>query len=152
MGIDGYEKGYVLWCLFFGFYNHVVVFGGLFAEKLIWRQIESANYCETDSHCVLAYYDCPFGCGVYINKDETAKLSVITEVYDFLTPVDCVYGCINQPIPECLSGRCAARVCEKDVFISQRIMVDGVYRRPCECPSDSDYEFNETHFRCVDRR
>lgn len=123
----------------------------LFAEKFILRQIESANYCEVDSDCVLGQYGCPFGCGVYINKDESTKLGFITGVYDFLTPVDCIYDCISPPLSECRSGRCAARVCEKGVFTSQQIMVDGLYRIPCECPSDLDYEFNETHFRCVDR-
>jgi hypothetical protein len=71
-------------------------------ESKIKSAIEKANYCESDSDCVDAGGKCPFGCYVYVNKNEVGKISQLIESYDS----KCVYGCITNPKVICENKKC----------------------------------------------
>lgn len=71
-------------------------------ESKIKSAIEKANYCEVDSDCVDAGGRCPFGCYVYVNKNEVGKISKLIETYDS----NCVYGCMLCPTAICENNKC----------------------------------------------
>ncbi len=71
-------------------------------ELTIKQRINKANYCEVDSDCVDAGGKCPFGCWVYVNKNEVTKISEL--IYNFES--NCVYDCVNCPTAVCLDKKC----------------------------------------------
>lgn len=75
-------------------------------ESNIKSAIEKANYCEIDSDCVDAGGKCPFGCYVYVNKNEAEQISKLIQSYDS----KCVYGCASKPEVVCKNNKC------KEVF------------------------------------
>lgn len=71
-------------------------------ESNIKSAIEKANYCEVDSDCVDAGGKCPFGCYVYVNKNEVRQISELIQSYDS----NCVYGCVMCPTAICENNKC----------------------------------------------
>lgn len=71
-------------------------------ESNIKSAINKANYCEMDSDCVDAGGKCPFGCYVYVNKNEIKKISHLIQSYDS----KCVYSCASYPTVICESKKC----------------------------------------------
>lgn len=73
-------------------------------KKNINNLIDGANYCITDKDCTLAYFDCPFGCGSYINKN--ANLALIKEKINLYRERcgRCEYYCIRPLNPVCNSS------------------------------------------------
>lgn len=76
-------------------------------ELNIKSEIEKANYCNIDSDCVDVGGECPFGCWVYVNKNEVNRISELISSFDS----KCVYGCLFCPISICENSKCKA-VCE----------------------------------------
>ena len=60
-------------------------------ESSIISAIDKANYCNVDSDCVDAGGKCPFGCGVYVNKDEVNHISKLIESFHSRCIYDCVF-------------------------------------------------------------
>ncbi|NCC71551.1 hypothetical protein EOM09_08320 [bacterium] len=65
-------------------------------------EIKKANYCEIDSDCINAGGKCPFGCYIYINKNEFEKISKLISNYES----NCVYDCINCEKAICENNKC----------------------------------------------
>jgi len=76
-------------------------------ELKIESEIKKANYCNVNSDCVNAGGKCPFGCWVYVNKNEVARVSELINSFDS----NCVYGCVSCPTAVCENKKCQA-VCE----------------------------------------
>jgi hypothetical protein len=76
-------------------------------ELNIKSKIEKANYCEIDSDCVDVGGKCPFGCYIYVNKNEVSEISSLVESFDS----NCVYGCLACPTVTCENKKCK-EVCE----------------------------------------
>jgi len=76
-------------------------------ELKIKSAIEKANYCKIDSDCVDAGGKCPFGCYVYVNKNEVNNISKLLESFNS----KCVYGCVSCPAATCENNKCK-EVCE----------------------------------------
>lgn len=68
----------------------------------IKSEIKKANYCEIDSDCVDVGGKCPFGCYVYVNKNEVEKISKLIESYDS----NCIYGCVLCKTVVCQDNKC----------------------------------------------
>jgi hypothetical protein len=71
-------------------------------ESNIRTSIEKANYCEIDSDCIDAGGKCPFGCFVYVNKNEVEKISNLIQSYDS----KCIYGCVLESNVKCENNKC----------------------------------------------
>lgn len=71
-------------------------------ESNIKTAINNANYCDVDSDCVDAGGKCPFGCYVYVNKNEVDTISKLIQSYDS----QCVYGCVTEPEVVCKNNTC----------------------------------------------
>lgn len=71
-------------------------------ESNIKSAIEKANYCIVESDCVDAESKCPFGCYVYVNKNEVEEISELIKSYDS----KCVYDCVSCPTVICENQKC----------------------------------------------
>jgi len=71
-------------------------------ELNIKSQIKKANYCEINSDCIDAGGKCPFGCYVYVNKNEVDKISNLIQSFNS----KCVYGCISNSTVICEDNVC----------------------------------------------
>lgn len=77
------------------------------SESYIKSKIEEANYCNTKEDCVNVGNKCPFGCYVYVNKNEADKISNLVNSYKS----NCIYACIPCLDVECKNNRCEP-ICE----------------------------------------
>lgn len=72
-------------------------------EKYIQNEINEANYCESDSDCGLVTNSkCPFGCYIYVNKNEVDKIDNLLKDYES----QCIYGCVKNQGVECINNKC----------------------------------------------
>ena len=71
-------------------------------ESQVKSTIEEANYCEVDSDCVDAGGKCPFGCYVYVNKNEVEQISKLIQSFDS----KCIYSCVSPPEVICKNNKC----------------------------------------------
>lgn len=72
-------------------------------ETKIRKEIELANYCEVQDDCVVVNSKCPFDCFVFVNKNESSRISELIDSY----PSKCIYGCIAVvPELDCVEGKC----------------------------------------------
>jgi len=76
----------------------------LYSSKSVEEQVVEANYCATKSDCVLVASKCPFGCAVFVNKDEARRMKGLIEAY----PSECMYSCLPLKGFECIGARCQA--------------------------------------------
>lgn len=76
-------------------------------ELYIKNQISKANYCTVDSDCVDAGRKCPFGCWLYVNKNEVSGISGLVSSFDST----CIYSCLACPTAVCENNQCK-EVCE----------------------------------------
>ncbi len=79
-------------------------------EEKIRTAIDQANHCQVKDDCMVAFFDCPFGCGSYIHKDEQARLQAMVDEYQKPAMSRCMYDCMKPPEPDCVSGRCVAGI------------------------------------------
>jgi len=101
------------------------------AEKKILQRMQAANYCKMNDDCALVMYSCPFGCGVYINKKETAQISKIVSLYFKLRPRRCVYSCAMPVSPVCQGGKCVPKPCALNKEYRAQ------FPDNCRCPPES---------------
>ncbi|PIP73841.1 MAG: hypothetical protein COW88_00605 [Candidatus Lloydbacteria bacterium CG22_combo_CG10-13_8_21_14_all_47_15] len=71
-------------------------------EGSIQAAIASANYCESASDCAFAGSACPFGCNIYVNETEAARIGDILSRYQST----CAYSCVPLKSVECIENRC----------------------------------------------
>lgn len=74
------------------------------SEGSVKREIERANYCNTKSDCVDVGGKCPFGCYVFVNKNESQRIETLVNSYNST----CMYACIALKDFDCISGKCQA--------------------------------------------
>jgi len=72
------------------------------SEEGIQRELVKANYCETASDCVDVGAKCPFGCYLYVNKDEASRIRPMVEGFQST----CQYACIAIKGVECVQNKC----------------------------------------------
>ncbi len=76
-------------------------------EDDIKYKIKAANYCSSDSDCVIESFGCPFGCYNYVNKKESTNIK--SAIKDF-EGKRCMYKCPAlqqyEANPVCKSGVC----------------------------------------------
>lgn len=77
------------------------------SEYYIKYEIKKANYCDTKDDCVFAGGGCPFGCYIYVNKNERDRIKNLVESFNS----KCVYGCLYCPDFECKDNKCEP-ICE----------------------------------------
>jgi len=65
------------------------------------REIDKANYCQVASDCQLLEPKCPFGCAIYVNKENAGKINGLLMNYDST----CIYSCISTT-PTCENNKC----------------------------------------------
>lgn len=83
-------------------------------KDIILTDIERANYCEADSDCKIAGFNCPFGCWSYTNKNEVDKLLKMTRKWqeyssDYACDYSCNYLTEAEQNPTCVEGKCVPR-------------------------------------------
>lgn len=71
-------------------------------ESKVQREIADANYCEAKSDCVDAGGKCPFGCYVFVNKNEAERIGNLIENYEST----CTYSCIALESFDCVDNKC----------------------------------------------
>lgn len=118
------------------------------SEKKVIHGMDQANYCAADDDCALVMYRCPFGCGAYINKQETGKINRMVSEYFKRRPGRCAYHCAAPIPPVCQSGRCVAKPCKPNKEYSVN------FPDNCRCPPESMYVVKASRsgqkvFECV---
>ena len=81
---------------------YIVLIGCSPSEKYINNEIEKANYCNTKYDCVNAGDKCPFGCYVFVNKNEITKIKNLIDSYKS----NCIYSCAVCEA-DCKNNKCA---------------------------------------------
>lgn len=71
-------------------------------EELIRNEIDAANYCTQDQDCAFVGSVCPFGCHLYVNSNESARIVSLLDSYQS----KCMYSCVPSPGPRCVNNRC----------------------------------------------
>ena len=121
-------------------------------EKKIIQDMRKANDCTTSNDCALVSYSCPFGCGSYINKGKTAKISKSVSFYFKLRTLlrisGCVYDCATPVTPVCESDKCVPRSCELNVEYKSH------FPDNCSCPQGSQpvimpLQSGQGFFKCI---
>ena len=72
------------------------------SEGNIKKEIELANYCNAKSDCVDVGGKCPFGCYVFVNKNESQRIETLINSYEST----CVYSCIALQGFDCVESKC----------------------------------------------
>lgn len=71
------------------------------------REIERANYCQAKEDCVFVGNECPFGCYIYVNKNEADRIKNLISAYNaYPHSSRCVYGCISCQDVHCQDNKC----------------------------------------------
>ena len=81
----------------------LIISGCAKTEDYIKNEIEKANHCNTKQDCIDAGGKCPFGCYVYVNKNEVDRISNLISSYRS----NCIYSCIL-----CQDVACENNMCE----------------------------------------
>lgn len=80
----------------------IIVYRVPLEEKYIRFQIKGAGYCTDRFDCTAVKSSCPFGCNIYVNRDEKEKVQDLIDT----APRKCEYRC---PVAEeiiCKQNRC----------------------------------------------
>ena|SRR3989338_5127630 len=85
----------------------ILISGCSRSKSYIQQEIVKANYCETNEDCVSAGGQCPFGCYIYVNKNEVSRIKNLISSYKS----NCIYDCMYCPTVECKNNKCEA-VCK----------------------------------------
>lgn len=103
-------------------------------EREIAVSIKSGNYCNTAQDCRLVYFDCPFGCGSYVNKDFNPQPTQ-DKVKDYIKKFGgCDYDCVRPCEPECVNNKCVEATCQTG---------REYLNFECKCPENTE---QESHF------
>jgi len=74
----------------------------LLTEDEITTQINSANYCATRDDCAVVDGKCPFGCHLFVNKNEAQAIAGIIQSYKQA----CILTCTAYKDYNCAAGKC----------------------------------------------
>lgn len=77
------------------------------AEGYIKNQIEQANYCNKKDDCIrINNAICPFGCYIFVNKNEANRIKNLISFYNLINRNPCVYDCLFLKDYDCGDGKC----------------------------------------------
>jgi len=71
-------------------------------ENTIKKEIENASYCQQKSDCEVIQSQCPFGCYLAVNKNESQRIKNLIDNFDS----DCTYGCTELNDYDCVENKC----------------------------------------------
>lgn len=71
-------------------------------EEFIQGQIDKANYCSVKEDCVLAESKCPFGCNIFVNKNELGRINKLISEYK----QKCNLSCAPLKYHNCDENKC----------------------------------------------
>lgn len=71
-------------------------------EKGVKQSIEKARYCEAKADCAQVQSKCPFGCGIFVNKNEAERINTIIDAYESR----CIYQCVIVKGYDCINNKC----------------------------------------------
>jgi len=77
---------------------------GTMMIEVVRSEIDRANYCTTNSDCVDIGPQCPYGCGIFVNKNERQRIQ--DRINAIPLTWDCFYKCQTKTAPVCLEGKC----------------------------------------------
>jgi hypothetical protein len=80
----------------------ISLFGFSKSKFYINNEIEKANYCDVKEDCVSTGSKCPFGCYIYVNKNEVNRIKNLISSFKS----NCVYNCMYCPDVECKNNKC----------------------------------------------
>lgn len=72
------------------------------SEEGIKKELVKANYCDTAADCTDVGSKCPFGCYLYVNKDEAPRIKKMVDGFSS----QCEYSCIAIKGVECVQNEC----------------------------------------------
>ena len=72
-------------------------------QQYVLDIIPQANYCQRDRDCYLVPSRCPYGCCVYVNRDEQGMVAYLMEK-DAKPP--CQHKCERCPTSVCRENKC----------------------------------------------
>ncbi|MDP1694869.1 MAG: hypothetical protein Q8L34_04995, partial [Candidatus Woesearchaeota archaeon] len=67
-------------------------------------EIETANHCTVKADCQQVESQCPFGCYVFVHKNEAANIERLIRDYEFT----CDYSCMALKDYDCVQNKCIA--------------------------------------------
>ena len=65
-------------------------------------EIDNANFCDTKDDCIDVESKCPFGCNIFVNKDQSSKIKDLIESYE----TNCMYKCRPSTGVDCIDNKC----------------------------------------------
>ena len=74
------------------------------SEEYIRNRIDKANYCNTKDDCERVNSKCPFGCHIFVNKNEVDGINRLINLY----PRTCLYRCRVLKDFDCIDNKCQA--------------------------------------------
>ena len=72
------------------------------SEESITQKLFEANRCATAADCTLIGSECPFGCNIYVYKDEVDRMKSLIDGF----ASNCMYKCPASLDVECRQGKC----------------------------------------------
>ena len=75
----------------------------------IRAEIAKASTCKVKADCAGPLYRCPFGCSIYVNRNELERIKKLLASY----PEECDYECKKIDGFDCVEGKCAAVLAKK---------------------------------------
>jgi hypothetical protein len=75
-----------------------------YSEQTIRSELIQANHCTYTSDCVSVEAKCPFGCAIFVYKDEADKIQSLLNNFEST----CIYECVRVRGVACISGVCEA--------------------------------------------
>ncbi len=101
-------------------------------QEKIRQQIEAVNYCQTDEDCTIEFFDCPFGCGSYVNK-RTNIAQIKEQVSSYHQRCGrCEYKCLRLLNPVCQNQKCV----ETQALCQPDKVYEDIWT--CHCPEGTD--------------
>ena len=73
-------------------------------QHYVMNVIPQTNYCRKDRDCRIAIARCPYGCCIYVNRDQLAMVNYLMEQ----SHQRCYYDCARCPLPVCRNNVCVA--------------------------------------------
>lgn len=80
-------------------------------QESIEQAIKEAQYCEVKSDCVQVESKCPFGCYVFVNKNEAEKIQTFINSYESR----CMYNCVELARYDCVNNKCEVLYPDKGI-------------------------------------
>jgi len=87
-------------------------------EQDIKTEIESLNYCETASDCIVKSLGCPFDCHALLNQQLEDRVDLLDQIHSGKSCPSCVYKCPDAPENiDCVDNKCIEAIEKKSLLI-----------------------------------